>query len=768
MNSIYWPLKIKNDVIVCVQPFIQQMTSYILLEQEDWFEDEMSFVRKYITPEMNVLDIGANHGVYALTIAKKLTTGHVWAFEPTLSPGSLLAKSIELNHFTEKVTWIHAGLSDHSHQAEIAISMNSELNSLYAKSEINEKIQLLALDSFWQSKSLSVAIDFVKLDAEGEEINVLKGGQDFFNHQSPLLMFELKHGNVINQGLIEAIQNLGYQIYRLLPDINILVDYETSFYDGYLLNLFACKSDRAAKLIKSGLLAPKSEIKKLSASQCIIQLDWQQRLQKTSFTNSELFNIWQSNLSNIPKAYLAALSINLQLYDTQIFAIQKVFLLETATKLVEDLFKKFTNQPEILLLKIHLLHVQGYRAESVKWVQQLIKQLSLKEHHWIWPFIPPSQPFFSYRSQQSSVHQWVLTLLQEFHEYRKAFSSYFIKDAFNNLRHLLNNQNVGQAINRRLLLASYRSNQPLNIVAEHSLLNPTLSKNAPIWHQIVYGIGSILFNQESPIHILDIGASTHGKLTEPYAPLMQMGLAKVTGFEPNQIECQKLNDMYDQSRQYRYYSEFVGSGNKATFYETNWFMTGSLYRPNTDLLDQFEQLGEVVQLKAEHEINTVRISDLPSLDEIDMIKIDVQGAELEVFKGAGQRLTEALVIWTGVEFIPLYEKQPLFSEVEQYLRQHGFMFHAFNGIAVRGYKPYCQLVKKRQGMKQAIWSDAIFIKNIHSLKNLSSIKLKKLAVLLDCVIHSYDLCFLVLKILDEREQTKLALQYLHKHSSDFN
>ena len=39
----FWPVKIADNVTVCVQPTVNQMSSYILLEQEDWFED----VRQY-------------------------------------------------------------------------------------------------------------------------------------------------------------------------------------------------------------------------------------------------------------------------------------------------------------------------------------------------------------------------------------------------------------------------------------------------------------------------------------------------------------------------------------------------------------------------------------------------------------------------------------------------------------------------------------------------------------------------------------------------
>jgi len=110
----FWPIRTKSNVDICVWPNPNQMSAYILLEQEEWFEDEMDFVRTYVTPDMNALDIGANHGVYALNIAARAPQGKVWAFEPTLAAGSMLEKSITRNGFTDRLRWIHAGLSDHA------------------------------------------------------------------------------------------------------------------------------------------------------------------------------------------------------------------------------------------------------------------------------------------------------------------------------------------------------------------------------------------------------------------------------------------------------------------------------------------------------------------------------------------------------------------------------------------------------------------------------------------------------------------------------
>ena len=63
---------IVNDVKVVVPDTIQAMTPYVLREQGDWFEDEIRFLRTMIRPGMQILDVGANYGLYALSLARLL------------------------------------------------------------------------------------------------------------------------------------------------------------------------------------------------------------------------------------------------------------------------------------------------------------------------------------------------------------------------------------------------------------------------------------------------------------------------------------------------------------------------------------------------------------------------------------------------------------------------------------------------------------------------------------------------------------------------
>ena len=92
---------------MCVPNSVALLTPYVLLEQEDWFEDEIGFVRKLLKPGMHTVDIGASYGSYSLMMAKVVgPNGKVWSFEPTSGSAAFLEESVKQNQYTNSVFWI--------------------------------------------------------------------------------------------------------------------------------------------------------------------------------------------------------------------------------------------------------------------------------------------------------------------------------------------------------------------------------------------------------------------------------------------------------------------------------------------------------------------------------------------------------------------------------------------------------------------------------------------------------------------------------------
>jgi FkbM family methyltransferase len=249
-------VRVKGDLAVCVPSSPALLTTYVLLEQEDWFEKEIAFVRKLLRRGMNAIDVGANYGLYALTIARLVgPDGMVWAFEPAKATIACLRRSIERNRL-DNVQLLETALSDREGQAALQVDENSELNRLSAEPGARtERVSLTTLD---HQRALfnERTIDFIKLDAEGEEARIVQGADRLLAEHSPLIMFELRHGTTVNSGLPQMFTDRGYGLYRLLgPDSILVPAHVGESFDPFELNLFACKPDRADALADTRLLA---------------------------------------------------------------------------------------------------------------------------------------------------------------------------------------------------------------------------------------------------------------------------------------------------------------------------------------------------------------------------------------------------------------------------------------------------------------------------------------------------------------------------------
>src|SRR5476649_3002680 len=128
-----------------------------------------------------------------------------------------------------------------------------------------------------------------------------------------------------------------------------------------------------------------------------------------------------------------------------------------------------------------------------------------------------------------------------------------------------------------------------------------------------------------------------------------------------------------------------------------------------------------------------------------------------VFSHAESRLKDALIIQTEVEFLSMYVGQPLFSEVEMFLRQRGFMLHRFFPVVSRVIRPLLVGDDIRAGLSQVFWADAIFIRDITRLELLSDQQLLSMAVIAHDCYQSLDLVLHLLTEYDRRQGMQFSV-----------
>jgi FkbM family methyltransferase len=155
---------------------------------------EFLFLNKFLMPDMVAVDVGANLGEYTLFMAKRLSKGKVFSFEPMEKMLPLLNENIAINKFNN-VTVLPFGLGDKNEQITIyEIEASHEgLTTAYLggrKSKSEQKIDIKKLDDEFPLWNLNV-LHFIKMDIEGGELKALLGAKKTIELYQPWVMIEI-------------------------------------------------------------------------------------------------------------------------------------------------------------------------------------------------------------------------------------------------------------------------------------------------------------------------------------------------------------------------------------------------------------------------------------------------------------------------------------------------------------------------------------------------------------------------------------------------
>lgn len=189
-------------------------------------EEELTYYKRYIKKGYTILDIGANIGLHALYSAYLTgTSGFVHCFEPVESTYKRLEENLALNNFTNIKSY-NLAISDKSGTSTIVTTHAGydAWNSMAMefKDQIStkvEQIKTMTLDDFIMTFLKGKKVDFIKIDTEGWELNILLGGCEFLKTNSPVIMIEyaediLKQFNRKLEDIYDKLTEYGYKLYK--------------------------------------------------------------------------------------------------------------------------------------------------------------------------------------------------------------------------------------------------------------------------------------------------------------------------------------------------------------------------------------------------------------------------------------------------------------------------------------------------------------------------------------------------------------------------
>ncbi len=223
----------EHTLKLAVEASFRSIVTSVLLAEGDWFEVEMEFWRDRIQPGMTVIDVGANVGVYTFSAALRVgPTGKVIAIEPFSGCVRCLEETKRVNQLSQ--VQIHrAAASDRPGTLHLALHGASELNQVItdpaaAPTGAIEEIPCLTLDSLIDQEHLD-RVDFLKIDAEGHELQVLQGSDRLLRTFAPIILYENVAGSQgSNLPVAEYLTTHGYALFRYQPYLHQLLPISTT------------------------------------------------------------------------------------------------------------------------------------------------------------------------------------------------------------------------------------------------------------------------------------------------------------------------------------------------------------------------------------------------------------------------------------------------------------------------------------------------------------------------------------------------------------
>lgn len=181
--------------------------------------DEAQLLRKLVEKGMQVVDIGANIGLYTLLLAQLAgNAGHVFAFEPQPNLFSMLRHNCASNGALN-VTPFQCAASDASGRAMFHRStFNSGDNRLGESTSDVESIEVevARLDDVLPVRT----VQFIKLDVQGHELDALRGMQKVIASSPDVRVFfefwpaGLRAANAPPESLLNFFRERGFDLYE--------------------------------------------------------------------------------------------------------------------------------------------------------------------------------------------------------------------------------------------------------------------------------------------------------------------------------------------------------------------------------------------------------------------------------------------------------------------------------------------------------------------------------------------------------------------------
>ena len=189
--------------------------------------------------------------------------------------------------------------------------------------------------------------------------------------------------------------------------------------------------------------------------------------------------------------------------------------------------------------------------------------------------------------------------------------------------------------------------------------------------------------------VIDVGAAIESE-DSVYEILQNFHSPTIHAFEPRRNAAAEIERLYGERSGVHVWQLAVGSTSSRVDLNLGGGAS-SVLEPSRELADShggFEGRTEMV--------NQVSLDNFSKIEEADILKMDIQGYEMDALKGCKNLLEKVSVVMVEVNFMNIYESMSAQWEVDSFLRERSFKLRNLYDIESKG--------------GELVWADAIYSK----------------------------------------------------------
>jgi len=217
--------------------------------------------------------------------------------------------------------------------------------------------------------------------------------------------------------------------------------------------------------------------------------------------------------------------------------------------------------------------------------------------------------------------------------------------------------------------------------------------------------------ENDPLVVVDVGArkgfEKHWNHYEDQINLI--------GFEPNEESFKECVEKKSNKQTTYYHYALDKEKGEKEFYISAYLSACGFYMPDKNIVERFgsEDALSITQIKKIKTIDLDSFSEEHGIQKVDFIKLDTEGSELDILKGSEKTLKNSVLgLSIEVEFLKMYIDQPLFSDIDQYLRSLNFELYDLdlNRKTRKSLSSYASANIKNMG--QVVQGQALYLRDV--------------------------------------------------------